>query len=114
MMVEHETRGDVLIARPVGRLDSASSSDLERMLTEQLEAGVRRLIFDLSDMDYVSAAGMRVILSTGRQLRAQEGRLALAGLREMVRDVFEISGFLSLFDAASTVDDALARLESDL
>jgi anti-anti-sigma factor len=110
MMLEQQTRDGVLILRPVGRLDSASSPELERVVTEQIEAGTRRLVFDLADMDYVSSAGLRVILLAGKKLRAAQGKLALAGMRDMVKDVFEMSGFLTLFAVTPTVDEAIAKV----
>lgn len=108
MTIDQETRGDVLILRPVGRLDSTSAPELERLVLEQLDAGVRRMVFDLPDMDYVSSAGLRVILLAGKKLRASQGKLALTGMRDMVREVFEMSGFLALFPVRATLDEGLA------
>ena len=110
MILEQTTQDDVLVLRPVGRLDSNSSPELERAVLEHLEKGCKRLVFDLSDMDYVSSAGLRVILLTGKKLRASQGKLALAGMREMVREVFAMSGFLALFAVTVTVDDAIASI----
>lgn len=110
MTLEQQARGDITILRPVGRLDSASSPELELAILERLDGGCRRLVFDLADMDYVSSAGLRVILLAGKKLRASQGKLVIAGMRDMVREVFEMSGFLSLFAVAPSVDDAIAKL----
>ncbi|MBW7899910.1 MAG: STAS domain-containing protein [Rhodocyclaceae bacterium] len=110
MTLEQETRGDVLILRPVGRLDSTSAPELERLVLEQLAAGVQRMVFDLADMDYVSSAGLRVILLAGKKLRASQGKLALTGMRDMVREVFEMSGFLALFPVSATLDEGLGKV----
>ena len=64
-------------------------------------------VIDLAGVDYVSSAGLRVILLAGKRLKAGGGRLALAGLRDNVREVFEMSGFLTLFPVLPTVDAAL-------
>ncbi len=109
MTLEQQARGDITILRPVGRLDSASSPELELAILERLDGGCRRLVFDLADMDYVSSAGLRVILLAGKKLRASQGKLVIAGMRDMVREVFEMSGFLSLFAVAPSVDDAIAK-----
>ncbi len=108
MNLDLETRGDIAIVRPVGRLDSASSPELERAVLERLEEGCQRLVFDLGRLDYVSSAGVRVILLAGKKLRAAQGKLVLAGMGDAVRDVFEMSGFLSLFAVAPTLDEALS------
>lgn len=110
MTLDQERRDDILILRPVGRLDSASSPDLERAVLEALDGGTKRMVFDLADMDYVSSAGLRVILLAGKKLRAGQGKLALAGMRETVREVFEMSGFLTLFAVTGSVDDAVAKV----
>jgi len=110
MNVQQELRGDVAILRPVGRLDSATSPELERSVMECLDSGCKRLVFDLASMDYVSSAGLRVILVAGKKLRTTQGKLVLAGMRETVREVFEMSGFLTLFAVTANVDDALTKV----
>lgn len=110
MNLDQETRGDIAILRPVGRLDSATSPELERSVVERLDAGCKRIVFDLADMDYVSSAGLRVILLAGKKLRASQGKLVLAGMRDMAREVFEMSGFLTLFQVAATVDEGLTKV----
>lgn len=112
MNLEQETRADVLILRPVGRLDSTSSPELERTVLESLESGCKRMVFDLADMDYVSSAGLRVILLAGKKLRTGQGKLVLVGMREMVREVFEMSGFLTLFAVAPSVDEGVAKVQA--
>ena len=110
MNLEQEHRSDILILRPCGRLDSSSSPELERVVTEQLGAGVQRLVFDLSSLDYISSAGLRVILLAGKRLRASKGKLVLVGLQTMVREVFDMSGFLSLFAITATLDEGVAKV----
>lgn len=110
MNLDQERRGDILIVRPGGRLDSSSSPEFERLLTEQLDTGCTRLVLDFSRLEYISSAGMRVVLLAGKKLRASQGRLVLVGLQEMVREVFDMSGFLSLFAVADTLDEGIARV----
>jgi anti-anti-sigma factor len=108
MILEQVVRDDIVILQPKGRVDSTNSLEIERAALELLEAGSKRIIFDLSGMDYISSAGLRVILLTGKKLRACQGKMVLMGMREIVKDVFEMSGFLSLFSATETLDEALA------
>lgn len=110
MNLEQSQKGDVLILRPIGRLDSNSAPELERTVVEHLDKGVTRIVFDLSSMDYISSAGLRVILLAGKRLRVTKGKLVLAGLRELVREVFEMSGFLSLFAVGDTLEEALTKV----
>ena len=96
MNLEQELRNDILILRPRGRLDSSSSPELERVVTEQLDSGIQRLVFDLSGLDYISSAGLRVVLLAGKKLRTSKGKLVLVGLRDMVREIVreELQGAL--------------------
>jgi anti-sigma B factor antagonist/stage II sporulation protein AA (anti-sigma F factor antagonist) len=106
--------GGVHVARLHGRLDSANSPELERSLRDITEAGGARLLFDLSGLDYISSAGLRVLLLAAKKLRAAQpaGRLAMAGVHGHVHEVFEMSGFLTLFPVADSVDAALAQLQA--
>ncbi len=67
-------------------------------------------MLDLSGVDYISSAGLRVILVAGKKLRATQGQLVLCGLRDEVRGVFEMSGFLDLFAVTANAEEALAQL----
>ena len=110
MRLETQTIDGVLVLHPVGRLDSTSSPELERVLTENLEAGTKRLLFDFGDLDYISSAGLRVVLLAGKRLRAVQGKMALVGMRDVVREVFEMSGCLSLFAVAETVEAGIGKV----
>lgn len=110
MNIEIEHRDDILIIRPLGRLDSSSSPALEQLLTEQLDAGCQRLVLDFSGLSYISSAGLRVVLLAGKKLRASQGKIVLAALQDMVHDVFDMSGFLTLFAVAPTLDEGLAQV----
>ncbi len=110
MNLEQEQRDDILILRPRGRLDSSNAPELERLLTEQLDAGSQRLVFDFSDLEYISSAGLRVVLLAGKKLRTSKGRMVLVALQDMVREVFDMSGFLALFAVADTLDEGIAQV----
>lgn len=114
MPFETSQNGDVTVIRLIGRLDSAQSPPLERALRELLDGGAGKLLLDLSALDYISSAGLRVVLLAGKALRGRKppGRLLLAGVRGMVKEVFEMSGFLTLFPQADTHDAALAQLQA--
>lgn len=110
MKIQAQTFDRVLVLHVSGRLDSTSSPDLERSLTDSLDSGAINLIFDLSDLDYISSAGLRVVLLAAKRLRTVQGRMVLVGMRDVVQEVFEMSGFLALFAVAETVEIALHRL----
>jgi anti-sigma B factor antagonist len=101
---------DLLIFAVEGALDTNSSGQLETTLAEHLERGGRQIILELTEMDYVSSMGLRVFLSTLKQLRATDGRLVLSGLNGEVREILDMAGFSPLFEIASSLEEARSRL----
>jgi anti-anti-sigma factor len=111
MEIREDRGGDgVLIVAPVGRVDSTTSEALERSLLRRLEQGERRLVLDLAGVEYISSAGLRVLLMLAKRLQQPPGALVLCALADGVRQVFELAGFLPLFAVEPSRERALARL----
>ena len=91
-----------------GRLDSATAPSFEHNLIGYVEAGHKNLILDFADLDYISSAGLRVILAAAKKVKAHQGKFGLSGLNANVMEVFEISGFDTILSIKKTVDDAIA------
>jgi len=83
-----------------GRLDGLSSPDLEHQVTALIASGARSLTFDLSGLDYVSSAGLRVFIIAAKMLKASGGVAQFTSLTPAVHDVFHISGLLTAFGVA--------------
>lgn len=94
----------------VGRLDTTTYSDLETYLNSLYSKGVNQLVLDCTRMDYVSSSGLRVFLLALKRLKATGGSLVICGLQPTIHNVFEISGFLSIFNIKDNCDQALAAL----
>jgi anti-anti-sigma factor len=107
--IAEEQAGATLVIAPRGRVDSVSSSELERMLVARLDAGARRVVIDLAGVEYISSAGLRVLLLAAKRLKPPQGALVLCGLGPSVRAVLELAGFLSLFAVEPGREQALAR-----
>ena len=75
----------------VGRLDTTTAPELDAMLKDSLD-GVQELVLDCAKMDYISSAGLRVLLTTQKRM-SKQGSMKLTGVQEAVMDVFEITGF---------------------
>jgi len=110
MSVLFSKQGDVLIAIPNGRLDTNNSPEAEKAISENIENGDTKIIIDFSKTDYISSAGLRVILITAKQLRQKSGTIVLCNANEQIHEVLEISGFLSLVKCVATLDDALSEI----
>ena len=72
--------------------------------------GAAKLVIDFSSLDYISSAGLRVLLGTAKRLSQAKGALRLFGLNETVREVFEISGFATILTVVDTEANALSGL----
>jgi len=109
MQITEQTRGGVLLLSVAGRLDSGSAGELEAVLPGRVQA-TERVVLDLSQTPYVSSAGLRVLLIGAKAARGKGHKLVLTGLSDSVREVFDISGFSSIFAIEADVDSALAGL----
>lgn len=78
-----------------GRLDTTTSPQLERALGEGMEE-VRELILDFTPLEYISSAGLRVLLGAYKKMKRQEGELIVRGANEIVKEVFTITGFADI------------------
>ena len=112
MNVYEQRRAEILILQPTGRLDSLTSQDLQSELSQRISGGDTAILLDLKDLEYISSAGLRVLLLAGKELKAKNGQLSLCALKENVREVLEISGFISLFPVHSSVDEAIGTSSS--
>ena len=74
-----------------GRLDTVTAPELERALQESL-AGVNELTLDFEGLDYISSAGLRVLLST-QKLMSKQGSMKLRNVGETIMEIFEVTGF---------------------
>ncbi|MBQ7650010.1 MAG: STAS domain-containing protein [Victivallales bacterium] len=75
-----------------GRLDTVSAPELEDALSASLD-GVTALVLDLAKLDYLSSAGLRVLLSAHKRMSGKDGTMTLRNVSETVKDVFDITGF---------------------
>ncbi len=89
-----------------GKLDAESVPVFDQWLNAHLDAGVQRVVLDLSGLSYISSAGLRSIISASRAYSKQSG-LALCGLFGMVGQVFQVSGFTEILELYPTMDAAL-------
>jgi anti-anti-sigma factor len=89
-----------------GRLDLTAARKLETALTEHFNAPNMRLVLDMSAVSYISSGGLKALLTVKKHAQKRESVFILAGMNERVREIFEMSGFDSLFTIASTVDEA--------
>ena len=97
MEIRETQEGDILVLEPNGRLDTTTSREFESKVQEVMGAGSLHLLVDFGSIDYVSSAGLRVLLMLGKKLPGMGGSLVLCSLSSAVLEVFEVSGFTRIF-----------------
>ena len=110
MEISKRKEKDALVISLMGRLDAVTSPVLEKDLTDLMAGGERFLVLDLGDLDYISSAGLRSILVVVKRLKEKQGKLLLASLKSVVREVFEISGFSTIIPIFESVNSALSSV----
>lgn len=91
MTIEKTRNGNGLVLKLTGRLDTNTAPKLEEVLKEDI-ADVQDLVFDFNDLDYISSAGLRVLLSA-QKIMTKQGSMKLTGVKEPIMEIFEVTGF---------------------
>ena len=100
----------VFVLEPRGRLDSANARSFEERVVAALDQGESALLIDFAGLDYISSAGLRVLLMGAKRLQQSGGAIALCALNPSIHEVFEISGFLTIFAVHNDRAAALAAM----
>ena len=110
MEIETRKQENATVVKVTGKMDAVSSPELEKELVQLMAEGEKNFVVDLAELDYISSAGLRVILATAKRLKDKEGKILLASLQDMVKEVFEISGFSAIIPIYESVEFALAHV----
>jgi len=108
-ITKQEEHGIVSIAIK-GRLDADSSQEAEKFVKEALAGQTNRVLFNLGALEYLSSAGLRVLLSAAKEMRRRDGKIVLCSLNEFVKEIFEVSGFQSLIPIVDSVESGIEVL----
>ena len=90
-----------------GRLDTINYSILEKRLMELLDQNVTKILINCSQLDYVSSSGLRILLMALKRITMVKGKFVLCNLQENIREIFEISGFTTIFEIYPNEEEAL-------
>jgi len=97
----------VIILALKGRLDSNTSGEFEKKLLGMVHQGEQRFVLDFKELDYISSAGLRVLLKAFKELKSTDGRLCICEIKDYIREIFALSGFLSFLPTHATMDESL-------
>ncbi len=105
--IQIEEGQGIILVRVEGRLDAASAPLLEKKLVEQVEGGKTKLLLDFAKVNYLSSAGMRLLLSTTKKLKGVSGGLHLCSVSEEVMEIIKMAGFERIILIFPTEQEAL-------
>ncbi|MCK6555564.1 STAS domain-containing protein [Candidatus Binatia bacterium] len=108
MDITESRQNGFLILTVTGRVDASNASSLEKTLLTAIDGGERRIVVDCAPLEYISSAGLRALLLAAKRVAPGGGALALAALRDEIKEVFDMAGFSAIFRVFPTTGDALA------
>lgn len=97
MNIDFKKDGTTLTVTPEGRLDTATSPELEKRMTPEME-GMTEIIIDLANVEYVSSGGLRVLLSVEQEMEERGGKLTVIHVNSHIMEILDITGFLDIIN----------------
>ena len=108
--ITQEENGDVVIIRVSGRLDATSSPILERQVMALIDAGKNLLVMNFANVEYLSSAGMRLLLAATKKLKSQDGKILISSVMDNVMEVIKMAGFDHILHLFDSEEDALKEI----
>ena len=110
MELKSKKESSATVVTVTGRMDAITAPAFEKALNDLIAAGETRFVVELAGLDYISSAGLRGILAIAKLLKGKGGLICFANVEGTVKEVFDISGFGSIFRMHDTVAGALSAL----
>ena len=99
-----------ILVSVIGRMDAVSSPEFEKELGKLIDESNVNFVINLQDLTYISSSGLRSVLITAKKLKGRNGRILLASLQTVVKEIFEISGFSAIIPIYESVEEAIEAL----
>jgi len=109
MEIVQNKKGDVTLLSLKGRFGPTTTPKVEEKITALINEGEKKLALDFTDLDYINSAGLRVILSATKNLKKSGGKFILFGMKDHIKEVFDMTGFTSIMTIAGTEEEALSQ-----
>jgi len=110
MDVTVEEKGEIIVMRVKGRLDAASSPQLEQTINSIIDGGHFKIVLNFSDVEYLSSAGMRLMLAISKKLQHLEGKVVACSLNDDVMEVIKMAGFNQVIEFYPSEQESLTHL----
>lgn len=102
MVIKTERDGDKLNVALIGRLDAVTAIEFDKFMSKEID-GVKNLVIDLKELDYIASAGLRILLKTQKKMNNQ-GYMLVKNIQSEVRTVMDMTGFSNLL-SLEEIDD---------
>jgi anti-sigma B factor antagonist len=99
--------GDIVTIILEGRIDANVAPDIEHKILSLISEGAYELVADLSEVIFISSAGLRALITALKEAKRKKGDLRLAGVKGRVLEVFEITGFSTIFQIYGNVEESI-------
>ena len=110
MEINEQRQGDIIVLSPTGRINNDTSAVFQAKLLDRVGSIGTTVLIDFAGVEYISSAGLRALMMASKQSKATNGRLAVAGLTPMVKEIFAISRFSLVVQVFETTAEAIAAL----
>ena len=110
MEIKNYEKDEVSVVELIGNLDTSTSPEAEAKVNELLDGGARKMVIDLEKTDYLSSSGLRVFLGAAKRMMANGGKVALCNPNALVMEILQHSGFDSILDIKTTLEEALESM----
>jgi anti-anti-sigma factor len=110
MEIDQKEENGVVFLSFKGRLDGSSAPEAEQIIDSILKNQKNRLLFDFEFLEYLSSAGLRVVLGAAKEMKRRDGKFVLCALNAYVKEVFDVSGFGAIIPIAESVAAGLKEM----
>jgi len=110
MEIKTRKEANATVVTITGRMDAVTAPEYEKIVNELIASGESIFVVDFEQLVYISSAGLRALLATAKRLKSTSGLIRFASVKGTVKEVFDISGFGSIFQMDESVAAALAVL----
>ena len=110
MEVVEKKQDGVCILALSGRLDASSSPEFREKILQLIEDGTKKVILDCENLDYISSAGLRVVLEATKEIKRNEGKIMLCALQDYIKEVFEVAQFDAFLPIGDTLEEAIKTI----
>jgi stage II sporulation protein AA (anti-sigma F factor antagonist) len=111
-LLKKKKSGNIIIVYPEGRLDVTRSTELEEEITKLIDdEGVRNIIMNLENVEYMSSSGFRACIAILRKLKSLNGNFKISNVRPAVKRIFDVIELTSLFDIYDTEEEAIKSIQ---